>query len=936
MNAQDLIRWMEGKAARTAQLCLDSRQVQSGDVFFACPGQKTDGRMYVDQAIKRGAAAILVQADGPSAASPTSSDAASILEVPGLSGLLGEVAHEWYGRPSEALSVVAITGTNGKTSSVQWLAAALNSEGVACGTIGTLGVTLPDGSNLGGLLTTPDVLTMHRSLAAIRDAGAAVAAIEASSIGLDQGRLDGIHIQIAGFTNLTHDHLDYHETLGQYKAAKFALFRRPGLKRVVINVDDPAGEELVQQLDPSLVDTYSLVAGGSASIQAGDVHVGTYGLVFNLSMAERTAQIVTRLVGLHNISNLLLIAGVLRELGWSLSRIARALSTLRSVDGRLQIVEIQPTDVQDAPDSDGPMVVVDYAHTPDALSRALEALRETATSRGGRLICVFGCGGDRDTSKRPVMGGLAESLADAVIVTSDNPRSEDPLSIIEAILRGMTGQPRVEPDRAAAILSAVWQADAADVVLLAGKGHETYQEVAGQRTPFDDREWARLGLTWRRGATLSSDSRRIAPGQMFLALKGERFDGHAYLQQVAQAGASAAIVDRRNPEVGLLQFEVGDTTAALQLLGAQWRRCFDIPAIAVTGSNGKTTTKEMLASILRAWVGEDRALWTRGNLNNHLGVPLTLLELKPAHRAAVFELGMNHPGEIAQLADMARPTVALVNNAQREHQEFMHTVEAVARENGSAIAALPADGVAVFPGDDAYTALWRDLAQGRRVLTFGLEAGFDVHADEIHAEPACTVFRLNTPEGSALVQIKAPGLHNLRNALAATACAIAAGASLGSVVSGLQAFDPVSGRMQPHALPGGLQLIDDTYNANPDSVRAAIDVLAQLQGRKVLVLGDMAEVGTDGPAMHAEVGAYAKDQGIDALLTFGPAARGSARAFGTDSHAFDDIDALLERLAGLFPANILVKGSRSTRMERVVQGFIKQFQAKAEGDHNVA
>lgn len=934
MKTQDLLQWMARHAARTAQLCLDSRQVQPGDVFFACPGHRTDGRLYISQAIERGAVAVLIQAQG--AAFKVSPGAAAMLEVHNLSDHLGEIAHEWYGRPSEAISVVAITGTNGKTSSVQWLAATLNAEGVACGTIGTLGTTLPDGGNLGGLLTTPDVLTMHRSLAAIRDAGATVAAIEASSIGLDQGRLDAVHIQIAGFTNLTHDHLDYHETLEQYKAAKFTLFHRPGLKRVLVNVDDPVGEELVRQLDASFVDTYSLGLKPSATIQAGDVHVGTHGLVFNLSMGERAAQIVTRLVGLHNVSNLLLIAGVLQELGWSLSRIARALSTLRSVEGRLQIVEAQPMGGQQAPNSDNPMVVVDYAHTPDALSRALEALRETAVSRGGRLICVFGCGGDRDKSKRAVMGELAERLADVVIVTNDNPRSESPLSIIEDILHGMTGQPQVEPDRAAAILSAVWRAEADDIVLLAGKGHETYQEVAGQRSPFDDREWARLGLTWRRGASLSSDSRRIAAGQVFLALKGEHFDGHAYLQQVAEVGAGAAIVNHRDPKVALPQFEVGDTTAALRLLGTQWRRRFDIPAIAVTGSNGKTTTKEMIASVLRAWVGEDKALWTQGNLNNDLGVPLTLLELKPVHRAAVFELGMNHPGEIAQLAEMARPSVALVNNAQREHQEFMHTVEAVARENGSVMTVLPADGVAIFPGDDIYTELWRDLASGRRVLTFGLDAAFDVNADEIHAEPARTAFRLNTPEGSASVLINAPGLHNLRNALAATACALAAGASLGAVVSGLQAFDPVTGRMQPHALPGGLQLIDDTYNANPDSVRAAIDVLARLPGRKVLVLGDMAEVGDDGPAMHAEVGAYAKEQGIDVLLTFGPAARDCAQAFGADAHSFDDIDVLLERLAGLFPANILVKGSRSTRMERVVQGFKKQFQAKAAGDHYVA
>src|SRR5690606_10130230 len=337
MNTSQLIAWIADRASRGAHLCLDSRLVQPGDVFFACPGARSDGRLVLRQAIDNGAAAVLVPAgDGRE---PVGETSVPILQIDGLAGRLGELAHEWYGRPSEALSVVAVTGTNGKTSSVQWLAAALNADGVPCGTVGTLGVTLPDGSNLGGVLTTPDVLTMHRSLAAIRQAGATAAAIEASSIGLDQGRLDAVHIQIAGFTNLTHDHLDYHETIERYKAAKFALFHRPGLSGAVVNIDDPVGRELALQIDGMSLDTYSLGVDASASIQAGDIHTGTYGLVFNLSIAERTAQIVTRLVGLHNVSNLLLIAGVLGQLGWSVSRIARALSALRSIGGRLQIVE---------------------------------------------------------------------------------------------------------------------------------------------------------------------------------------------------------------------------------------------------------------------------------------------------------------------------------------------------------------------------------------------------------------------------------------------------------------------------------------------------------------------------------------------------------------------------------------------------------------------
>lgn len=920
MNALDIVSWLNRHVARTAHLGLDSRQLHAGDVFFACPGLTSDGRLFVQQAVEQGAAAIVVLADDQAAALPAMG--VPVLEVDGLSEKLGLIAHLWYGEPSLAMSVVAVTGTNGKTSCVQWIAAALNAEGTPCGTIGTLGVTLPDGSSLGGVLTTPDVLTMHRSLAVMRDAGASVVALEASSIGIVQGRLSHVHIEIAAFTNLTHDHLDYHGTLQDYKQAKFSLFTTPGLRACVINADDAAGQELLKTKTLAQPVAYSLGRQESAAIQAHDMQAGAFGQVFNLSTGGGKAQLLTQLVGEHNISNLLLVAGVLRELGWGFSRIARVLATLSSVEGRLQVIKAATTLA---------LVVVDYAHTPDALERALRALRPVAAARGGRLICLFGCGGSRDSAKRPVMGRIAAELADSVILANDNPRMEAPQDIISQIVSGMPQAPLIEPDRALAIMSAIWGAGANDVVLLAGKGHETYQETGGVRAPFDDREWARFALNWQRGSSLSTDSRKLSPGQLFVAIQGDAFDGHAYLAQVQAAGASGAIVAQRDDSLGMPQYVLGDTRQALIRISTAWRRLFLLPIIGVTGSNGKTTTKEMIASILRAWLGDSASLATQGNLNNDIGVPLTVLRLNDQHRAGVFELGMNHPGEIAVLADIAQPTVALVNNAQREHQEFMHTVEAVAAENGTVIAALPVDGVAVFPGDDAYTGLWRSLAGHRKVLDFGFDTAFAVHADQIHAEPTRTACQVHTPDGSASLVLSAPGLHNLRNALAAAACACAVGAPLAAIVQGLAAFNPVSGRMQPHALAGGFQLIDDTYNANPDSVLAAIDVLSQLAGKKVLVLGDMGEVGTDSHAMHAEVGAYAQQHGIDVLLTLGSASAFAARAFGPSAQAFDAIDTLNNYLTSLLPANVLVKGSRSTRMERVVRALETQLMNHEEG-----
>lgn len=926
MNAYEIIAWLGRHVERTAHLCLDSRRIQPGDVFFACSGQKSHGQDYIADALRNGASAVIAEADLNGA----SELAVPTIQVAGLSRVLGQVGHHWYREPSHTLSVVAVTGTNGKTTCVNWIASALNAEGLACGSVGTLGVIQPDGHNLGGALTTPDVLTMHRSLAALRDAGAMVVAIEASSIGIDQGRMDHVKIEIAAFTNLTHDHLDYHKTIENYKAAKFKLFNWPRLGAAVINIDDPVGKELMAATSVTSPVSYSMQPDAAANIQAQDTQSSGYGLVFNLKTTRGSAQVLTRLVGLHSISNLLLVAGVLGQLGWGMSRTVRVLGALQPVEGRLQTVE--STDCGESRPL--PMVVVDYAHSPDSLAHVLRVLADTARARGGRLTCVFGCGGSRDRTKRPLMGKVAAEYADRVVLTSDNPRDEDPEQIAQEIAAGMPVAPQIRLDRAQSILSAVWSADEKDVVLLAGKGHETYQEFRDFSVPFDDREWARLALTWLRGVTFSTDTRSLASGDLFVALSGDNFDGHDYLDKAQAKGACAAIVSQHQPQTALTQIALGDTRRALIQLATVWRQHCAIPLIGVAGSNGKTTTKEMVATILRAWQGDDAVLATQGNLNNDLGVPLTVMRLSPAHHVGVVEMGMNKPGEIEVLAQIAQPNVGLVTNAQREHQEFMRTVEAVARENGAILSALPKDGIAVFPGDDTYTDVWMEMAASRSTLRFGFEPEFDVYADQIHVEPTRTRFELHTPAGSSSITLAAQGLHNLRNALAAATCAIALDVPLETIVRGLQAFDPVAGRMRVHHIMGGIQIIDDTYNANPDSVRAAIDVLANLQGDTILVLGDMGEVGAESDAVHAEVGAYARECGVTTLLTLGSRSKHAAAAFGPQAQAFDDLQVLNEHLTTLMPANVLVKGSRSTRMERVLDALDVYLNAQSEGAPN--
>ncbi|MFZ6752216.1 UDP-N-acetylmuramoyl-tripeptide--D-alanyl-D-alanine ligase [Undibacterium sp. Dicai25W] len=440
---------------------------------------------------------------------------------------------------------------------------------------------------------------------------------------------------------------------------------------------------------------------------------------------------------------------------------------------------------------------------------------------------------------------------------------------------------------------------------------------------------------------LSTDSRKIKTGDVFVALRGDNFDAHDFLPQVAQTGAVAVIAERLPADFQLPALIVPDTKMALAEVGKFWRKQFTIPVIGVTGSNGKTTVKEMIAAILAAAFGENHRLSTKGNLNNEIGVPLTVLELRDTHQAAVIEMGMNHPGEIALLASVALPTVVLVNNAQREHQEFMQTVRAVAEENGSAIKALPENGVAVFPHNDEYSSLWRGYAQEhglRKILSFGLSPDADVAGtyttSTFGSEIILTIARKTTR-----IHLQAAGEHNVLNALAAAACCHAIGISNEVIVQGLENFHPVSGRLQRKQASCGATVIDDTYNANPDSVRAAIDVLKQLGGDTLLVLGDMGEVGDNGAQFHHEIGEYARASGISELFLLGDQVQQSAAGFGKAAQYFTDIQQLLSALDSRVSkdSKVLIKGSRFMKMERVVAHLLNvteiSSQQKTIGTH---
>ncbi len=424
-------------------------------------------------------------------------------------------------------------------------------------------------------------------------------------------------------------------------------------------------------------------------------------------------------------------------------------------------------------------------------------------------------------------------------------------------------------------------------------------------------------VTFLRVAT---DTRALQPGDLFVALRGERFDGHDFVATAFERGASAALVARdwAGARSGNL-IAVDDSLRALGNLARHWRAQFHLPVVVVVGSNGKTTVKEMTAAILRAHFG-DAVLATRGNLNNAIGLPLTVLGLRSEHRAAVIELGMNHPGETAELAPIAQPTIALINNAQREHQEFMRSVADVAAEHAQVLRALGTGGCAVLNADDPFVDVWRGAAPAHStIMDFALQHRAAVMGEHAIADGALTL-RLHTPAGDATVRLQVAGVHNASNALAAAAAGLAAGVGLDAVVRGLEAFRPVPGRLVAMQATSGAAVIDDSYNANPDSVRAAIAVLAGAPAPRWLVLGDMGEVGSQGPAYHREAGLAARDAGIERLLTAGTLAAEAAAAFGAGAEHFASVDALAEHVAREAGpgVTVLVKGSRFMRMERVV------------------
>ncbi len=980
---------------RIEAVVCDSRKVVPGALFVALPGQNTSGHLYLQEALAKGCGVVVAERglelpDGPFICLP----------VDNPHQALALLAAAWYEHPARQLRCIAITGTNGKTTTTWLIEGMLAHAGFRPGVVGTVNYRYPgpDGMPVveAAPLTTPDALTLQALLRRMADAGVSHVVMELSSHALAQERVGGMRFAVAVFTNLSRDHLDYHQDMERYFAAKSLLFSRylaPGGTAVIAEDASESEEAWGERLAGGLPHVRILRTGfaGHCDIRALAPSYGLDGFSCQLEACGQKTTLHSPLVGAYNVRNVLGAVAVGLGLGLPLEQICTGLATVRAVPGRLQ--RVLPPGADPAL---FPSVFVDYAHTPDALDNVLRTLR--AVGRG-RLVCVFGCGGDRDRGKRPLMGAIAARHSDLVLLTSDNPRTEEPKAILADIEPGLLEGgaracdveqlfsstlpfPRYSPvcDRRAAIARACSLAQPEDTVLIAGKGHEDYQILGREKHYFDDcieavdalaawNERLLLAATGgrKRGAAVlqrplaavRTDSRTLEPGDIFVALAGERFDGHAFIEQAVAAGAGAVIAERFPQDASALSqallIEVKDSLAALGQLAAFRRRLFGGPlrVAAITGSTGKTTVKEMVAAICEGALGDQWAhrhpvLKTGGNYNNLVGLPLSLLPLRAGHQVAILELGMNSFGEIARLTEIADPDVGCISTVHPAHLQGLGSIEGVARAKGELFAGMRAKAICVVNEDDSRI---QSLPRARGVRSIG----FAVTAAGRRREPLVRItrsanlgergirFTLHIGSWSGPVQVPALGLHNVHNCAAAAAIAHALGIAPEAIAAGLGRYRPLEKRMTTVALPSGVKLINDAYNANPASMAAGLRTVAALategarRGKCVAALGDMLELGAAAPEQHRIIGRLAADLGYSFLALCGEYAGEGAQAALEAGMRTEQVLLFPEPVAmGRWCADliargilgpgdwVLVKGSRGMRMEKMIAALDQQ------------
>ncbi|RZB30772.1 MAG: murE/murF fusion protein [Desulfobacteraceae bacterium Eth-SRB1] len=941
----------------------NSQDVRQNGLFVAIPGLVADGHDFIDAALTNGASALITQ-------KPVTRDTITI-EVDNTRKALAAVSAMFYGNPSESLFIIGIIGTNGKTTTAYLIENILSKAGFKVGVIGTINYHY-SGKTFNNPVTTPESLDLQRILSEMLNNGITHVVMEVSSHSIDLHRIENCRFDVGVFTNLTQDHLDYHKDMDSYWACKKRFFTdilRSGPKKdmaaAVINCDDEKGKELAKSL---MVDARSsklkILQVSDQTIQPKKIKYDPAGIMGTIATTEGEFDFKSPFVGKHNLKNIICATGVGIALNIPLAVIKTGIEETPCVRGRLETV----------PNNIGRFIYVDYAHTPDALKQVLLSLRSLTR---GRIICIFGCGGDRDKEKRPKMGEIAGRFSDLSIITSDNPRTEEPMEIIRQVLDGVEKAVKalhkkkyiVEPDRKKAILSGITASQPGDTVLIAGKGHETYQIIGNETIPFDDRKEAEKVLLSEAGkakpekqnpipwstaeilkatngeiisgntgssfAGISIDSRRISAGDIFIAIKGNVYDGHSFAGDVIEHGIRGIIINKDKAD-NLLPFTkqqgknavcvaVNDTTKALGDLASFNRKRSNVSVVAITGSNGKTTTKDMTAAVASR---KYCTLSTEGNFNNEIGLPLTLLRLNPDHKWAVLELGMNSPNEIGRLADICSPDIGVITNISHAHLKGLGSINGIMHAKGELLEKIKPGGKAVLNADDPRVLQLADKTT-QDVLLFGLSKDAMIRAVSIKEKEHGISFSLMLPAESISIDLGVSGTFMVSNALAAAAVGYLLGESPMEIKAGLENFIPAHGRMNI-LMSRGIHIIDDTYNANPDSMKAAIMTLKALKenNRGILVAGDMLELGEYAESMHKMIGSLAAASDIAKLYVTGEFAETVARGAKDKNAGFKDIfigskeEILKDLIDWLRPGDwVLVKGSRTMGMEKIVEGL---------------
>lgn len=960
-----------------------AQDVKPGGLFVAIKGLIADGHDFIDDALARGASAIVTQ-------KPVVKKSI-IIEVKNTRKALAAISDQFFSNPSKQLQVIGITGTNGKTTTAFLLEHLLSEAGFKVGVIGTLNYRY-SGKTFQNPMTTPESYDLQKILSEMLKSGITHVVMEVTSHAIDLDRIYNCRFNLLIFTNLTQDHLDYHGDMNSYWSCKKRLFTQlsdyGSLKNgisAIINHNNEQGKELIKLLEKSIGKPSVLSAGFSNgnSIRAKDITHDLNGITGTIVTPAGSFGFKSPLVGKHNLENILCATGVGVVLNLTLDSIKKGIQAVCAVPGRLESI----------PNTINRFIYVDYAHTPDALYNVLSALKLSAT---GRIICVFGCGGNRDKTKRPLMGETAARLCDLTVITSDNPRTEPPLEIIEQIVQGAkkiisNGYTPVdlsrgfrkkgyvvEPDRKRAIALAIMASRAGDIVLIAGKGDETYQIIGNHTISFDDRletktalskleiqgskhnaydrpepetrnpiPWTTAEILEATGGDLLSgdlehsfsgisiDSRSISMDKLFVAIKGDTHDGHSFTGDVIERGVSGLLIDRtkthtlpgKEPTDGIVCVTVNDTIKALGDLAAFHRKRSRAAVVAITGSNGKTSTRKMTAEVVSRRFS---TLSTYGNLNNHIGLPLTLLNLSVDHKWAVLELGMNHPGEIKRLGEICSPDIGVITNIGPAHLEGLGSLDAVMHAKGELLEEIKPDGTAVLNADDPRLVHLAHYTS-RKVLFFGRSKNARIRALSVKGTETGLCFALALPEERITVDLKTRAVFMISNALAAAAVGYLLGLTAGEIKDGLEKFKPVTGRMNILKTVRGITIIDDTYNANPDSMKAAINTLRSLKGNHtgMLVAGDMLELGEHAESMHRNIGRIAAGSDIAKLYVSGEFARiVAAGAMDENMDSGNIFTGTKEKILAdikyrLRPGDwVLVKGSRGMTMETIVQDLL--------------